>query len=254
MTLRQNVGGRIGKNGCKMATILFWDIDGTLLTTARAGIFALEDAASEVIGARVELGDLPTAGLTDSQIAVDILRRYGVEPEPTKVKRLLQLYGEKLPLSLHRRQGAVMQGVREILDLLHPRKDVLSLLLTGNIETGAWAKLAHYGLTDYFVGGAFSDGARDRVAIAREALAAAEIMVKGTAMSAGAQALSPDRLFVIGDTPHDIHCGKAINARVVAIASGCYDLAALEQHNPWWALPSLPEPAIFLEKIGLARD
>ena len=26
--------------------ILFWDIDGTLLTTARAGVFALEEAAA----------------------------------------------------------------------------------------------------------------------------------------------------------------------------------------------------------------
>ena len=29
-------------------TVLFWDIDGTLLTTARAGVFAWEEAVREL--------------------------------------------------------------------------------------------------------------------------------------------------------------------------------------------------------------
>ncbi|PSN20266.1 phosphatase, partial [filamentous cyanobacterium CCP5] len=56
-----------------MMTVLFWDIDGTLLTTGRAGIFALEDAAVEVIGHPVNLSQLKTAGLTDVEIAREIL-------------------------------------------------------------------------------------------------------------------------------------------------------------------------------------
>ncbi|WP_287298198.1 hypothetical protein [Moorena sp. SIO2C4] len=44
-----------------MTTVLFWDIDSTLLTTKRAGIFALEEAASEVIGETVSLTNLETA-------------------------------------------------------------------------------------------------------------------------------------------------------------------------------------------------
>ena len=54
---------------------LFWDIDGTLLTTARAGVFALEDALEEVTGVRVDLQDKVLAsGLTEHQIA-DTLER-----------------------------------------------------------------------------------------------------------------------------------------------------------------------------------
>jgi phosphoglycolate phosphatase-like HAD superfamily hydrolase len=33
---------------------LFWDLDGTLLTTARAGVFSLEDALEQVTGVRAE--------------------------------------------------------------------------------------------------------------------------------------------------------------------------------------------------------
>jgi phosphoglycolate phosphatase-like HAD superfamily hydrolase len=227
-----------------MTTVLFWDIDGTLLTTGRAGIFALEDAASEVIGTQVELTALPTAGLTDRQIATNILQAYGVTPGVAKVDRLLQLYGDYLPASLPRRQGYVLQGVREILEQLQPRSDVVSLLLTGNIQAGAQAKLAYYGLDSYFVGGAFSDRTEDRSAIARQALAIAQERVGE---------IPPEKCYVIGDTPHDIHCGQAIRARVVAVASGSYTVEELSHHNPWWTIPSLPEPQSFFQKIGLQK-
>ncbi len=233
-----------------MTTVLFWDIDGTLLTTGRAGIFALEDAASEVIGTKVELSDLETAGLTDREIAATILKLYDGTPEPAKIERLLQLYGEYLPASLPRKQGTVLPGVREILDHLHQRTDVISMLLTGNIEAGAKAKLSYYGLDGYFTCGAFSDQAEDRSAIARQARAIAEKII-GASRPSSAGSIAPDRLYVIGDTPHDIRCGKAIGARVVAVASGSYDLEELERHQPWWTVPCLPETTVFLQKIGL---
>jgi phosphoglycolate phosphatase-like HAD superfamily hydrolase len=233
-----------------MTTILFWDIDGTLLTTARAGVFALEEAAREVIGFEVDLTDMDTAGLTDRQIAINILDRYGVTANASRVDRLLRFYGQKLPASLGRKQGSVLQGVREILERVHGRSDVISMLLTGNIQAGAKAKLAHYGLDAYFAHGAFSDKTEDRTAIAREALALAERIVAASRPGHG-RSIASDRLYVIGDTPHDIACGKAINARVVAVASGGYDLETLESYEPWWALSCLPKPDVFLRKLGL---
>lgn len=233
-----------------MTTILFWDIDGTLLTTARAGVFALEEAASDVIGSEVSLTDMKTAGLTDRQIAINILERHRVAPDATKVDRLLHLYGQKLPASLWRKQGAVLKGVQEILACAHERSDVVSMLLTGNIEAGARAKLTHYGLDTYFTHGAFSDKTEDRTAIARDALALAKEVLSGLRLGNDPNADS-DQFYVIGDTPHDIVCGKAINARVVAVASGGYDLETLKTYGPWCALPSLPEPNVFFEKLGL---
>ena len=233
-----------------MTTILFWDIDGTLLTTARAGVFALEEAAQAVIGVEVDLADMNTAGLTDRQIAINILERYRVTPQPSKVDRLLRLYGQRLPACLGRKQGSVLKGVQEILERVHARRDVISMLLTGNIEAGAKAKLAHYGLDAYFSHGAFSDQTEDRTAIARDALALAERVVAESSPDPR-PGIPSERLYVIGDTPHDIVCGKAINARVVAVASGGYDLQTLETYEPWWALACLPEPDEFLRKLGL---
>lgn len=225
-----------------VTTVLFWDIDGTLLTTGRAGIFALEDASAEVIGHPVDLSQLKTAGLTDVEIAREILSHYGVSPTPENINHLLTRYGELLPGSLPRRQGQVMPGVVEILDALQSQPNTLSLLLTGNIQAGARAKLQHYGLADYFEQGAFSDQAKDRPEIARQGLALAQTVIGK---------INPEKVYVIGDTPHDIHCGQAIHARTIAVATGSYSVSQLQVHTPWWLIEQLPSPSSFFEKVGL---
>lgn len=221
-----------------MTRFLFWDIDGTLLWTARAGIFALQDAARETIGRELELGDMPTAGLTDAQIAQTVLEANGAPAGDDDVQRFLRVYERNLPDRLPLRQGHVKPNVREILERLAGRDDVVSLLLTGNTAAGARAKLTHYGLIDFFPGdGAFCVDGSERAAIARRALELAGAR-KGDPVPA-------EHAVVIGDTPHDIECGKAIGARTLAVATGGYELGALREHGPDWALEELPEPVEF---------
>ena len=57
-----------------MRTVLFWDIDGTLRSTGRAGIHAWQDALREEIGREVDLAHFDTAGLPDPLIATRLLR------------------------------------------------------------------------------------------------------------------------------------------------------------------------------------
>ena len=223
--------------------VLFWDIDLTLLSTARAGIFALEDAAREVLGADPDYSELPTAGLTDSQIARMLMEQHGVEESPEKVGAFLRAYEAQLPRRLPERRGRVLDGVKEILDDLRERPGVHSLLLTGNTRAGARAKLSHYELDGYFEDGAFCLDMDDRGAIARRALDVATQVV-GTAPEL-------DRTFVIGDTPHDVTAGKAIGARTVAIASGVVSAEELERHEPWLLWERLPVPEEFAQALAL---
>jgi phosphoglycolate phosphatase len=226
-----------------MTTVLFWDIDGTLLTTARAGIHAWEEAVAERLGQPVDLSDFQTAGLTDVEIARRLAETHGLGP--ASAESLLRSYERRLPECLGRRTGAVLPNVLPILERLQGRPDIHSALLTGNTRSGAAAKLRHYGLARFFESGAFADGADDRATIARTALAQARQIV-GT--------VSPEQIYVIGDTPHDVACGKAIGARVVAVATGGYTLEQLRATEPWWLLPSLPDPDQFLARLGLSRS
>jgi phosphoglycolate phosphatase len=227
-----------------MITYVFWDIDGTLLLTARAGIFAMEEAAEEVLGEKVDLGVMRTAGLTDAEIARDLLAAHGVD-DPEAISAFLRAYERLLPERLHWRRGRVLPNVRENLEALSARDDVVNMLLTGNVAGGAEAKLRHYELWEFFAdtGGAFSVEGCDRPAIALRA--------RELAAEHGGEVPPGECMVVIGDTPHDVVCGKAIGARTLAVATGpAYSLEDLQACEPWSAVAELPPAAEFLTLLG----
>ena len=221
--------------------VLFWDIDGTLLTTGRAGMFAWEDSLRELIEGEFDLSNFRTAGMTDYQIARRTLDLVGADTNPATVERFLRRYEELLPASLPRRQGRVLDNVREILEhLRHQRPDVRSYLLTGNTRAGARAKLTYYGLSEFFPDGAFAEDLGERSTIAARALELAK----------RAGPVGDETIFVIGDTPHDIECAKAIGAKTIAVATGGYSVDELRPHNPWRLFDVLPPPAEFVRLLA----
>jgi phosphoglycolate phosphatase-like HAD superfamily hydrolase len=218
--------------------VLFWDLDGTLLLTGRAGLYAFEEAVEEVTGAPIDLQQASTAGMTDAGVARFVLELAGQSTDPETVEAVLRAYERRLPDSLPRRQGQVLEGIREVLEDFEGRDDVRSYLLTGNTPTGARAKLGHYDLDRFFPNGegAFCIDHGSRVDIARRALPLAE----------GAESM-----YVIGDTPADVECGKAIGARTIAVASGWHSLEELTATDPWLVLERIPEPEAFRGLLGL---
>ena len=221
-----------------MTVVLFWDIDGTLLSTARAGVFAWEGAIREVLGSDRSLDSFPTAGLTDAEIAGKLAKECGAGLD--RVVPTLRRYEELLPSCLPMRTGHALPNVVKILDRIKSFPDVVSIPLTGNTAIGAQAKLTHYGLSGYFDGGAFSEDGDARATIARRAL--------DLARSRHGDVRAEDT-YVIGDTPKDIACGKVISARTVAVATGVYTLDELVEYDPWWAIEQLPEPDEFFSKV-----
>lgn len=219
--------------------VLFWDIDGTLLTTGKAGVPAWEAAVREVTGRQFQLSSIRVPGLTDYQIAVRTFELLGVETEESTLRRMVRRYEELLPASLPLKQGRVLPNVREILEALRARADVRSYLLTGNTRGGAQAKLTHYGLFDFFPDGAFAEDAGERATIAARAL--------DLARRAGP--IADEAVFVIGDTPHDIACANAIGARTIAVGTGGYTVEELAPLEPWRLYPELPPPHEFLRVI-----
>ena len=56
---------------------------------------------------------------------------------------------------------------------------------------------------------------------------------------------------MVGDTAHDVRCGKAIGARTVAVASGPVGYEGLAESEPWLLLEALPQPERFATLLGL---
>ena len=233
--------------------IFFWDIDGTLLSTQRAGAAAFDEACRQVMELdTIDWTGVDFRGHTDRGIARRTLEAHGKPADEATIDRLLACYESHLPLRLAQRDGGALPGVIEILERLQSRSDVLLMLLTGNTRNGARAKLERCGLAHYFTApdggpspfGAFADAGALRDSIAAAARALAERTV-GTPVAG-------ERCFVIGDTPHDVSCGKSIGARTVAVASGGYTEEELRACEPWRLWPRLPAPAEFERELGLA--
>ena len=228
-----------------MKTVLFWDIDGTLLTTGRAGMFAWEEAASELVGRSIDLQRLSTAGLTDFAVGRSILELLKLPLDRDVLVRMVRSYETRLPAALPRRKGRVFQGVAEVLRYARDeRTDVTSHLLTGNTAAGARAKLSYYGIWDLFSGGAFAEEPDTRVDIARRALRTIT----------NRQSISLDRVFVLGDTPHDVACGKAIGAKTIAVATGSFTASELREYDPWQTWETVPDPPSFFSMLSIGEN
>lgn len=195
-----------------MPTILLFDIDGTLIRTGGAGKAAVEDSLRAAFGITDIRDEVSYSGRTDRAILADVLTVHGLEPTPANLERFAATYLDLLPARLREIDGTVCQGVPELLTRLHVRPGVRLGLLTGNVRRGAESKLTHYGLWDYFRFGGFGDGVSCRNDVAQAAVRDAERHL--------GQSVNPADVWVIGDTPHDITCARAIGANVIAVATG----------------------------------
>ncbi len=225
--------------GVSAPKVLFWDIDGTLLTTGKAGVPAWEAAVREVTGREFQLSAIRVPGLTDFQIAARTFEMLGLEQDDARIRQMVRRYEELLPSSLPLKKGTVLPNVREVLERLTSRHEVRSYLLTGNTRGGGRAKLTHYGLVHFFPDGACAEDARDRATIA----------VRALDLARRNGPVADDAVFVIGDTPHDIHCADAIGARTIAVATGGYSIEELSAHQPWRVFAELPPVDEFIRLI-----
>ena len=218
--------------------LILFDIDGTLIHAAGAGRIALTQALATEFGVAEPIFEVGLAGRTDRAIASEALKHNGLEDDDGSFDRYLGAYFRKLPEVLQNTGGRVLPGVVDLLVALRSRPEVALGLLTGNAEKSAWIKLQHFGLDHFFFGGAFGDHYPDRNDVAR------------SAQRNFAEHLDPSGVvWVVGDTPADIRCARAIGARAIAVSAGFSDSAELEAAEPDVLLEDLRDVEGFLGRL-----
>lgn len=221
-----------------MKHVCLFDIDGTLISSGGAGKAAMELALCTEFGVAELLDQVPYSGRTDRAIGHDLLRLHGIEGSAENWDRLVAVYLGHLPESLHRHPGRILPGIDRLLDQLRARGDVAVGLLTGNIRAGARIKLGHFGIFEHFAFGAFGDEHLCRDDVARAALSALRDHLNGSAHGG--------QLWVIGDTPLDIRCARAIGAQVVAVSTGLHSTDELAKEAPDLVLVDFADPQCLL--------
>jgi phosphoglycolate phosphatase len=205
-----------------MRTLLF-DIDGTLLMTNGGGSGAIKLAIEQEFGLSEARSDVRFSGRTDRSLLVELLQLNRLPSDRAHQERLADRYKRLFPEVLCRRGGRVLPGAVPLLQALSGQRDLRVYVMTGNLQRTATHKLQHFGLLPFFRGIFGGDHDHDRIRLARR--------TAGTLRRRyGAAALRD--LVVIGDTPDDIRCGRAIGAKVVAVCTGHHDRAELEAEKP----------------------
>lgn len=204
--------------------LFLFDIDGTLLTSGGAGERALRLGLTDRFGIEDDFKSIEIAGRTDSGIARRIFERHGIEETPENLTAFFDGYLEHLARLLPQTNGRLLPGILPLLEALKARGDVVLALLTGNLSRGAELKLTHYGVWHFFDFGAFADDHHDRNELGHFA--------RARALERHGGEFPSEDIFVLGDTPHDIACARAIGAKAVAIATGNFNVAQLKDCSP----------------------
>ena len=222
--------------------LLLFDIDGTLIDSKGAGIQSLKHVLQQQFGVVDDLRGVEVAGKTDTGIVHQILRKQNLAVTEETTAAFLELYLEFLAGELPQRQGRLLPGVAKLLPRLQARPQNVLALLTGNLRRGAQLKLAHYGIWDFFEFGAFADDHHDRNHLGPFA--------QRRALERHAIDFAAADIDVIGDTPHDIACGKAIGARTIAVTTGSFSRAELAAHQPDMILDDFSEVETSIRELG----
>ena len=222
--------------------LLLFDIDGTLITSGGAGENALRLGIRDRFGLDEDFRDIEIAGRTDSGIARQFFAKHSLAATPENTAAFFDGYLHHLPALLSQKNGRLLPGIIPLLDALKARPDVVLALLTGNLARGAELKLTHYGVWEYFEFGAYADDHHDRNQLGHFA--------RTRALERHGIDFPPAQIYVLGDTPHDITCARAIGAKAVAIATGQYSRASLAAHAPDFLFDDLSDAAAVLAAIG----
>lgn len=206
--------------------LVLFDIDGTLLHSGGAGRRAIVTALGAHLGDTAAFDRVRFDGKTDPQILGELFLAAGHDalPADDRIADLCQVYVAVLEGELSRtgHLSRLMPGVAALLDRLESQAGVLLGLLTGNLQAGAVLKLRAAGIDPgRFRVGAFGSDAPHRPDLP-------PIAVRRASSWFGREPRGAE-VVIVGDTPADVTCGRSVQARAVAVATGSYSSAELRE-------------------------
>jgi phosphoglycolate phosphatase-like HAD superfamily hydrolase len=229
--------------------ILLWDIDGTLIRSAKPGGYKeyTIPVLEEIFGTAGRLGDMRVSGMTDLQIIFEALKESDVSQE--QILAEIDRLSRRITEEARRVTGngveffQLLPGVRETLQTLHEHPRYQSALLTGNIEPMADLKMELMGLDQFFtLPGAFGEESHIR----RDLPALAAERIRNHLQTD----IPPEHFIVIGDTPNDIDCARHFGARAVAVGTGrFYSDDEIRAAEPDAVLPDLSDTNLVLRAL-----
>lgn len=205
--------------------LVLFDIDGTLISTGGFSVSAMHAAYRAVWGIDTEAIDYRMSGKTDLGITHDLLALAGLTEAEVEARlpEFWRVYSLELEQALLPERVRIHPGVPKLVEAVARHPDLVLGLLTGNISKGATIKMTAAGL-DGFQVGAFGEHHKKREELPPRAIQKARETLNLD--------FSGKEVVILGDTPNDIACGRDLDVRSIAVATGGYSLEELRAHQP----------------------
>ena len=252
----------------QLATVLLFDLDGTLIRSNDAGIRAFNRAFAVHYGVPEAIARVDWRGKPDTRIIAEMLAVHGLPADQAAIERVRTSYLQFLEETVMQYPGRLPPGIPSVLVAARERGFWLGLG-TGNFQRGARIKLAVHDLNRFFPVGAFAEDAFDRAELIRRAAERARSYYRQHSQSlasrpdsvpapgaarplyahgpAGAPRLPAapapdgelDRVVVVGDTPLDIEAAARNGYYSLAVATGTHSWGELSACHPTLLYPDL---------------
>lgn len=223
--------------------LVLFDIDGTLLHAGGIGRAAMKRSMQEVFGTTGAVESHQFGGKTDWSILNELLADYGYSSEQLgeKIGAYSEAMSRHTAALVSDYRGKAMPGAIDLVQDFRKRDDRLIGLITGNVIGSVPVKLRMAGYEPkWFAVGAYGHESPDRNLLARLALERATQHI--------GREISPADVIVIGDTPADVACARAIHAVAVAVRTGFATEEELNAAQPDFLLDDLTR---FREIVGI---
>lgn len=194
--------------------LVLFDIDGTLVSAGGISSRAMADALERVFGVRGAQEGYDYSGKTDPLIVRDLMSGAGFSHDEIdrRMRDTLACYEGLLAASLRPEHVTPKPGMARLLSALAAGRSAVLALLTGNLEACARLKLEPVRVNGHFAFGAFGSDHEDRSELPA-------VAVK-RAFAATGRRFEGKSIVVVGDSVHDVRCGRGLGVRAVAVASG----------------------------------
>lgn len=232
--------------------LVLFDIDGTLIRplTQRTALARFPYAIKETFGIDVAV-DVETwgfNGVVDRGILWELVKEKGVSKKDflLRLPAMMKLFTHFLEdLSLRESLYEPISDARRLVDIVAVAPHLHIGVITGNLGDAAWWKLHYTGFHGYFSFGLFGHEADTRNSLAKKVFVKAQQHFGNT--------FSPKDIVVVGDTVHDVLCGKAIGAVTIAVTTGWkLNREALLAQKPDLLVDSLMDERV-LTLLGLKQ-
>lgn len=195
--------------------LILFDIDGTLLRSDGCGRHAVNCAVQELFGLLAIPPEVTFAGTTDWNILEQIMLPLGHDHQVVAdaMPAFAEAISRHLDETIHQFAVDPLPGALALIDALAEDPRFRLGLVTGNVAESVPIKLRTAGFDpDHFPVGAYGHEASNRDELPPLALQRAQDHWQ--------EVYASEKIVIIGDTPADIICARAVSGRAIGVLTG----------------------------------